>query len=55
MKRLQDRFKPPMPDREKGDRAAKGLTPPFHKKGDDVKKYRSFKDIRKNSVTHIER
>ena len=38
--------KPPVPDREKGDRAAKGLTPPFHDDR-DIKSYRSWKDDKK--------
>ena len=40
-KNLKDQLKPPMPDRKKGDRAAKGLTPPFHPKGKSIKEYRS--------------
>ena len=44
MKALKDKLKPPMPDRKKGDRAAKGLLPPFAPKGTDPKKIRTYKE-----------
>jgi hypothetical protein len=34
--------KPPFSGRAIGDRAAAGMVPPFHKTGDDIKRYRSF-------------
>lgn len=55
-KSLKD-MKPPMPKREVGDRAAKGVTPPFHD-GRDIKSYRSWskiKKVRKEALEPIQR
>lgn len=43
MKTLKD-LKPPMPEREFGDRCAKGLMPPLAPKGTDPKSIRSWKE-----------
>jgi len=35
------KLKPPFGDRKRGERAAKGLVPPFHPKGKDHREYKS--------------